>query len=108
MPRQMPKAGFYVRPKTIVTTINGTQLPPSDCGIVYTTGIRGGGGHKYCRQMSDDEPKISSVPFNKWSTLLWTCVPGKKELKEDYYYASTLKGALGLLKTLPYARYPKK
>ena len=105
-PRTMPKAGFYVRPMTVVTTIHGKVLPPNDCEIIYTTGIRGGGGHKYCRQMSSLDPDISTVPFNQWATLLWTCVPGANEMAKDYHYAATLQDALHLLKTLQYNTYP--
>lgn len=93
MPRQMPKAGFYVRQKTIVTTIYGAVLPPTDCGILYTTGVRGGGGHKYYRQLSNSDPCILECLFEEFSTLTWTSVPGKKELEEEYHYASTLEEA---------------
>src|SRR3990167_10663684 len=113
MPRQMPKAGFYVRPKIIVITIHGEVLPPFDEEILYTTGIRGGGGHKYCRDMrrpndppcgcpNDHDPLTS--PMEQWATLLWSCVPGKKELEEDYTYAETLEEARELYATLPYKR----
>lgn len=107
MPRVMPKAGFYVRQKTVITTIFGEVLPASDCDIVYTTGFRGGGGHKYCRQMTNDHPSILNIPLEQFHTLQWTSVPGKKELEEVYHYAETLEEARELLKTLPYRKYSK-
>ena len=65
--RKMPPKGFYVYDNI---------LEGDEVNVIYTTGVPGGGGHKYYR------PKYGSG----WSTLLWTCVPGKEEIKLHTYY----------------------
>jgi hypothetical protein len=81
--REMPKQGFYV--------LLG-QYP----SIVYTTGVRGKGGHKYWRPEMGDKDVPEDV--NQWATLLWTCVPGRKRLQEEYIFASTIEEAILIYK----------
>ncbi len=105
--RQMPKAGFYVRPPCIGTDIHGTPWR-NEGGITYTTGIRGGGGHKYVR-FDLGGPNIVSGDVNDWPSLLWSCVPGKKELP-NLIYAKTLEEAVFIYNsglTLRYLDYGK-
>lgn len=70
--RQMPKKGYY-RYKE--------PAEDGDVNIIYTTGIPGKGGHMYYRIMMGKEWG--------WCTLLWTCVPGIKDMNENYEYSET-------------------
>lgn len=103
--RVMPKAGFYVMSPTVGTDVNGNPWRLGG-SIYYTTGVRGGGGHKYIRfDLSDNR----FVPKNvsNWPTLLWSCVPGKKDLP-NLLYARTLQKAVDLYNsgmTLEYLDY---
>lgn len=105
--RKMPKAGFYVRPPTIGIDINGKPWR-SGGSICYTTGVRGGGGHKYIRfDLSDNRFVPNDV--SKWATLLWSCVPGKKDLP-NLLYTRTMQKAVDIYNsgmTLRYLDYGK-
>lgn len=102
MPRKMPKAGFYIRPPVIGTDTYGNKFKNGG-DITYTTGVRGGGGHKYIRFDLDDN---RSVPkdINSWPSLLWSCVPGKKEMP-DLIYADTLDKAVKIYNSGIVLRY---
>lgn len=78
----MPSEGFYVL----------TKYRPH-FSIIYTTGIAGKGGHKYWRNTLKSFPES----LNDFYTLLWSCVPGEKSIK-DYQFASTFEEAVKLLK----------
>jgi hypothetical protein len=81
MAREMPQAGYYVLVKY-----------PPDYEVIYTTGIAGKGGHKYWR------PDWATLEDpSTWCTLLWSCVPGKKNIA-DYIYASTLNEAIDIIR----------
>jgi len=86
MPRQMPSAGFYVLNHNAYPMLNMHE-------VIYTTGVRGKGGHKYWRS---DHNKGLPPPNNvaAWATLLWSCVPGIKELQTNYSYHTTIQSAL--------------
>ena len=62
--RQMPKKGFYVYDNNFTGDL---------VDVVYTTGVSGKGGHRYFRS--------GIINTSGWVTLLWTCVPGKDEIK---------------------------
>lgn len=79
--RIMPPKGFYVLRDEILNAKGYKE-------IVYTTGERGGGGHKYCRCfgsvcLGDPDSVL------EWATLLWSCVPTIEEIQQKYtFYAS--------------------
>jgi hypothetical protein len=73
MARTMPTAGYYVYQNI---------LSGPDADVTYTTGIAGRGGHKYYRVMGGST--------YGWCTLLWSCVPGLKDLAANYTYYPTL------------------
>ena len=105
--RQMPKAGFYVRPPSVLINVHGKKIE-SGGEITYTTGNRGGGGHRYIRFDLDSDRNVPS-DLDKWATLQWSCVPGKKELPE-LFYAETLIEAVKIYNsgiTKVYSVYPK-
>jgi len=82
MARQMPKQGFYV-----------LKQPNIWHEVIYTTGIRGKGNHRYWR--SDHARGAPPPPdVSDWNTLLWTCVPGQKRLEDEYIYYSELSDVL--------------
>ena len=103
----MPKKGFYVRPPTIGVDIYG-QNWRSGGGITYTTGVRGGGGHKCVRFDLGNKREVLK-DISKWTTLLWSCVPGKKDLP-NLIYARTLEQAVSIYNSgivLEYVGYGK-
>jgi len=81
--RIMPKQGYYV----YMNQLTGTFVD-----VFYTTGVRGGGGHKWYRfdngQCGTRDPKTGS----DWAVLLWTCVPGKERMKDYTYYSNLPPG----------------
>jgi hypothetical protein len=87
MARKMPPAGYYVY---------HNQLSGPSIDVVYTTGVRGGGGHCYYRVTAGQLPSShfqNGKPkkfANGWTTLTWTCVPAADELKNHYTYYKTL------------------
>ena len=98
MARQMPKAGFYVLLPGVGTSIHGKQFT-IEGQIVYTTGVRGGGGHKYWRDYGSNLTKNIPMNVNQWASLLWTCVPGKAEIASDYIYEAAAHKAIALLRS---------
>lgn len=104
----MPKAGFYVSPPTVGTNIHGKEFR-NEGSITYTTGVRGGGGHKYIRFDLDTDRTVPQ-DVKKWPTLLWSCVPGKKDMP-NLIYAKTLEEAVFvynsgiILRYLDYGKY---
>lgn len=98
MARQMPKAGFYILLPGVGTSIHGNQYT-IEGQIVYTTGVRGGGGHKYWRDYMGNAKKVIPLNVNQWATLMWTCVPGKDELASDYFYEAAAHKAIALLRS---------
>lgn len=106
--RQMPKAGFYVMPPTDVTVLdNPNNIIETEGEIIYTTGIRGGGGHKFLRLSYVNDGELNCIPndLKTWPTLQWSCVPGKDEIKK-YTYTRTIEDALHLYNVLPHQKYP--
>ena len=71
MPRQMPKAGYYKWKEPM-------PGDPSHVEVVYTTGVRGKGGHMYYRVM------LGTIWG--WCKLQWTCVPSVADMAQDYDY----------------------
>jgi hypothetical protein len=102
MSRKMPKAGFYIRPPVIGIDIHKNQFIIGG-SIVYTTGIRGGGGHKYIRFDLDGDRSVPNN-INMWPSLLWSCVPGKKE-RSNLIYADTLDKAVKIYNSGIILRY---
>ena len=78
----MPQKGFYVVKATAYPDL--TAKGYKEC--IYTTGVRGKGGHKYCRCWGTSFVNRNDTDL-KWYTLLWSCVPGLNEMaeKHDYY-----------------------
>ena len=73
--RVMPQEGYYVN--------NDPSFPE----VIYTTGIAGKGGHKYCRDWNNFGNSSTKEPTKfLWATLLWSCVPSIKELASSYTY----------------------
>lgn len=64
MARIMPKRGFYV--------FNGDN---PRTGAIFSSGEKTGNAYYDPVNHSD-----------KWNKLLWTCVPGQKELDKSYTY----------------------
>jgi len=87
-PRQMPKAGFYVLKPTAYQSLYERGYKEA----IYTTGVRGKGGHKCCRSQLGNFTQLF-IPNSHaiWYTLLWSCVPGIKELAEKYDYYETFE-----------------
>tara|TARA_R110000765_G_scaffold338826_1_gene429017 strand:- start:1210 stop:1515 length:306 start_codon:yes stop_codon:yes gene_type:complete len=84
-PRTMPPKGFYVM------KMGGHYDEMTKKGYMeayYTTGVRGGGGHKYCRCMGDSMSGYSDFTLT-WGGLTWTCVPGIKPLNAHYDFYPT-------------------
>jgi hypothetical protein len=79
MPRKMPKKGFYVIKKDDMLVSRGYKE------AIYTSGVRGGGKHKYCRTLGNCIGNPTNMPM-EWVTLLWSCVPAQSELDSDYDY----------------------
>ena len=77
--RKMPPLGYYV----------------GQGQIIFTTGMRGGGGHKYWRFGGRDE---NATIENKetWATLLWSCVPNMTELQNNYVRVDTVEEAIDI------------
>ena len=76
--RVMPPKGFYVMKED-------AYLPLQTKEAIYTTGKRGGGGHKYCRAPWSNSLQDHDLDAEiEWVTLLWSCVPSLKELDEKY------------------------
>ena len=92
--RKMPKAGYYVGLPIVDKNIYGNEYR-IEGQIIYTTGVRGGGGHKYWNNQKAGD----HVPpdHNKWASLLWTCVPGQKELDNNYIYIESIEQAIEIL-----------
>jgi hypothetical protein len=80
-PRTMPRKGFYVLRSDAYPVLYERGWRE----VIYTTGQRGGGGHKYCRQGTSQVP----IP-SQWATLLWSCVPGVADLAAKYDFHETL------------------
>lgn len=78
MPRQMPTKGFYVIKENDILCSKGYKE------AIYTSGVRGGGQHKFCRCLGDCV--MGGGHELQWNTLLWSCVPSLKELTDDYDY----------------------
>ena len=79
--RQMPKKGFYLF----------TDPTCEYKELIYTTGIRGGGGHRSCGSDFNQYKQDWDHDRMHWKVLCWTCVPGKKELEERYTYYETFE-----------------
>lgn len=80
--RTMPPKGFYVYHGGDTTlTAKGYKE------IIYTTGERGGGNHKYCRCMGN--VVMGGDNRLEWATLLWSCVPSVEELQANYTFYPT-------------------
>ena len=73
MARIMPKEGYYVYEN---------RLKGKEIEVIYTTGVAGKGGHMYYRVFEGED--------SEWVTLTWTCVPGLKNLADNYTYYDTL------------------
>jgi len=78
MARQMPKEGYYVY-KADPAIFGANYI-----SVYYTTGIRGGGGHKSCCSGG------TLGGSGNWNTLLWTCIPCVELLARDYTYYPSL------------------
>ena len=79
------KRGYYVY---------NNILSGPNVDVVYTTGMRGGGGHCYYRIMQGIVPNPAHTMGgykNGWTTLLWTCVPGKSRIGNYTYYSTCPK-----------------
>jgi len=95
------KLGYYVY-KNILTG--------DDISVIYSTGVKGGGGHCYWDKTNGELPdmtlaqKMAKNPNYRptmgdvdtrppkfkhgWTTLLWSCVPSKARLPDYTYYAT--------------------
>ena len=78
--RVMPPKGYYVMKED-------AYLPLHPREAIFTTGERGGGGHKYVSSQWDNASQdYDKKPLTDWVTLLWFCVPSRRELEDKYDY----------------------
>ena len=106
--RIMPRLGFYVwLPYDIMHKNDLTKIRVSGAGeIVFTNGqrsIKQGGFHRYWRPGDHNDAGPQNIPdINKWYLLQWNCVPGLKDLADNYIYAETFEEAVHIYNTFPH------
>jgi hypothetical protein len=107
-PRVMPRQGFYIwLPSDVMCKDDPTKIRCSGAGeIVFTNGqrsIKQGGFHRYWRPSDFNDAGPQNIPsVNDWALLQWNCVPGLKDLADNYVYAETFEEAVHIYNTAPH------